>query len=86
MQYKGIGREGEDISNCPSDDSLEEGLWRVVDCLRLIITVYFDSFKSSRYEAQITKAQSPGFSERCILLISSLHDEYSSLGRTRVIR
>lgn len=61
MQYEDTGREGEDISNCLSEDSVEEGLWRIVARLRPIITVYFDRFESSRYETQIIKTQSQGF-------------------------
>ena len=61
MQYEGTERIGEDISNRLSDDSVEEGLRCVVACLRPIITVYFDRFESSRYEAQIIKAQSQDF-------------------------
>ena len=61
MQYEGTERIGEDISNCLSEDSVEEGLRRVAACLRLIIVEYFDRFESSRSGTQITKAQSQGF-------------------------
>ena len=61
MQYEDTGREGEDISNCLSEDAVEKWLWCVFACLRLIIVEYFDRFESSRSGTQIIKAQSQGF-------------------------